>query len=182
MPVNGMIGAMKDWHLRMVECFRPLRMAVWAVWAVWAVLPLGPGSLAAAETAPPIQFEASRLAIEAASGRHEFTVELAVSPEQKSRGLMFRERMAPDAGMLFDFGTSQPVSFWMKNTLIPLDMIFITADGRIRNIAAETRPLSLEPVFSDGRVLGVLELNAGTAERLGIKPGDRVVHPIFGAP
>ena len=93
---------------------------------------------------------------------------------------MFRENLAADAGMLFDFGSSEKVAMWMKNTLIPLDMLFIKPGGIIANIASGTTPLSLAPVPSNGPVRGVLELKAGTAARLGIRPGDRVLHPIFG--
>jgi uncharacterized protein len=116
----------------------------------------------------------------AGSGRHVFHVEIAATPEQMAQGLMYRKSLAPDAGMLFDYGSPQPASFWMKNTLIPLDMIFIAPDGRILNIHERAVPGSLDPIPSAGPVRGVLEVNGGTASRLGIKPGDRVLHPIFG--
>jgi uncharacterized membrane protein (UPF0127 family) len=93
---------------------------------------------------------------------------------------MFREELAPNAGMLFDFKREQPVSFWMKNTLIPLDVFFIKADGRIVNIAKRAVPHSERSIASDEPVLGVLETNAGVADRLGIKLGDIVRHPVFG--
>ncbi len=93
---------------------------------------------------------------------------------------MFRKNLAADAGMLFDFGSPEKVVMWMKNTLIPLDMLFIKPGGIIANIASGTAPLSLSPVPSNGPVRGVLELKAGTAARLGIRPGDQVLHPIFG--
>ncbi len=126
------------------------------------------------------EFEKSKLAIVSTSGRHVFDVELAVTPNQRSQGLMFRYEMAPEAGMLFDFGpTERRQSMWMKNTYIPLDMLFIKADGRIESIAERTVPRSLEVISSRGRVRAVLELNGGTASRLGIRPGDRVEHPIF---
>ena len=82
--------------------------------------------------------------------------------------------------MLFDYGRTQPVAMWMKNTLVPLDILFIAADGRVVNIAADAVPESLTSIPSAGPVRAVLEINAGTAARLGIKPGDRVIHPIFG--
>ena len=92
---------------------------------------------------------------------------------------MYRRKLAPDAGMLFDYKTPQRVSMWMKNTFIPLDMIFIAADGRIVNIAERTVPQSKTVISSQGKIRGVLEINGGTVARLGIKPGDRVRHPIF---
>jgi uncharacterized membrane protein (UPF0127 family) len=117
--------------------------------------------------------------IESATGPHRFNVELAVTPEEMMQGLMFRRSLAPDAGMLFIYETPQRASFWMKNTLIPLDMIFIAPDGRILNIHERAVPQSLEPIPSNGPVKAVLEVNGGTAARLGIKPGDRVVAAIF---
>jgi uncharacterized membrane protein (UPF0127 family) len=92
---------------------------------------------------------------------------------------MFRRHMPEGQGMLFDFQREQPTSFWMKNTYIPLDMIFIRGDGRILRIAENTVPLSEALVTSGGPVRAVLEVNAGTARKLGIAPGDRVAHPIF---
>lgn len=112
--------------------------------------------------------------------RHRFTVEVAATPAARQQGLMFRREMARDAGMLFDFKRTQPVSFWMRNTFIPLDMIFIRADGTIANVAARAVPRSETPVPSKGAVRGVLEINGGLSERLGIAAGDRVLHAIFG--
>ena len=94
----------------------------------------------------------------------------------RSKGLMFREHLRNDQGMLFTYGRSIKITMWMKNTLIPLDMIFIDAEGRIRNIAESTEPLSEETISSDGRVRAVLEVAGGTAARLGIKEGDLVSH------
>lgn len=125
-------------------------------------------------------FETSSLSIVTAAGEQRFAVELAVTPRQQSQGLMYRRKMAADAGMLFVYNRPQPVSFWMKNTFIPLDMLFIAADGRIVNIKQRTVPHSLKPVRSKGDVLAVLELNGGTVSRLGIKPGDEVRHEVFG--
>lgn len=110
---------------------------------------------------------------------HIFKVEAAVTPETRALGLMFRREMAADSGMLFDFGQNQPVSMWMKNTLIPLDMLFIDAEGRVVNIAERTVPGSLAGIASNGPVRFVLEVNGGTAARLGLKPGDRVHHPLI---
>lgn len=120
------------------------------------------------------------LEIVAGGERHAFKIEMAVTPAQRSRGLMNRSELAPDAGMLFDYGTPRFVSFWMKDTLIPLDMIFIRNDGRIARIAKRTIPLSLAAVPSGEPVRAVLEVIGGTADRLGIVPGDTVIHPIFG--
>ena len=109
-----------------------------------------------------------------------FQVELAVTPQEQALGLMFRESLAPDAGMLFVIDPVQPVAVWMKNTLVPLDILFIGADQGIVNIAANTTPLSLEPLFSAAPVLGVLEINAGLSGKLGIAAGDLVIHPALG--
>lgn len=109
-----------------------------------------------------------------------FAVEMARSADQLAQGLMYRQKLAADAGMLFDFGTPRPVSMWMKNTLIPLDMLFIAVDGRVTGIAQRAVPQSLAIIDSPGPVKAVLELNGGTAQRLGLKVGDRVLHPLFG--
>ena len=129
-----------------------------------------------------VAFETSTLTIESASGPISFEVELAVSPEQRRQGLMFREDLNSDQGMLFDFGRTAPVTMWMRNTLISLDMLFIDADGRIARIVADTEPLSDAVIGSGGPVRAVLELSAGTSAEQGIAVGDHVVHPIFAAP
>lgn len=127
-------------------------------------------------------FERDRLSIVTADGRsHRFEVELALTSAQHAQGLMYRRRLRADAGMLFVYGRDRPVSMWMKNTFIPLDMLFIARDGRIVRVAERTVPGSLESISAGRPVAAVLELNAGTAARLGIKPGDRVVHEAFGA-
>jgi uncharacterized protein len=120
------------------------------------------------------------LEIASKSGVHVFAVELASTPEEHAKGLMYRRQLPEGQGMLFDFHREQPTSFWMKNTYIPLDMIFIRGDGRILRIAENTVPLSETLVPSGGPVRAVLEVNAGTAKKLGIAPGDRVGHAIFG--
>jgi uncharacterized protein len=125
-------------------------------------------------------FSKSELTIVASGGRYHFNIEMAVSPGQMEQGLMYRRTLPADAGMLFDYGRTQPVSFWMKNTLIPLDMIFIKADGTIAGIHERATPLSLEPIPGPAPVRAVLEVNGGTAARLGIKPGDQVLHAVFG--
>jgi uncharacterized membrane protein (UPF0127 family) len=122
----------------------------------------------------------SALTITSDSGTHRFNVELADTQEKRMVGLMHRRSMPVNSGMLFDFKADQPISMWMRNTYIPLDMLFIARDGRIVNIAERTVPLSETSIPSKGPVRAVLELNGGTAARLGIKPGDRVSHPMFG--
>jgi uncharacterized membrane protein (UPF0127 family) len=114
------------------------------------------------------------LTIRSASATHKFTVEVARTPQEQATGLMHRQSLAPDRGMLFPYEPPQPASFWMKNTLIPLDMIFIRPDGTIARIAANTVPLSLDPVPSLEPVAAVLEIAGGRAAELGIAPGDRV--------
>ena len=114
-----------------------------------------------------------------ASGTQRFMVEFADTPERRAVGLMHRQSMPADHGMLFDFKTDAPVAMWMRNTRIPLDMLFIARDGRIVNIAERTVPFSETSIPSKGPVRAVLELNGGTSARLGIKPGDHVSHPMF---
>ncbi len=133
------------------------------------------GAHAGAAQAAQIQ----TLEIVTRSGVQTFTVELATTEEEKTTGLMYRKELADGRGMLFDFSPEQPVSMWMKNTFIPLDMIFIRADGRILRIAENTEPQSTRIIPSGGLAKGVLEVIAGTARKYGIAPGDRVAHPLF---
>src|SRR5947209_13211096 len=142
-----------------------------------AMLILLLGLLGAAAGAAAIELQP--LEIASKSGVHVFAVEMAVTPQEQEKGLMFRRELPEGQGMLFDFQREQPTSFWMKNTYIALDMIFIRGDGRILRIAENTVPLSEALVSSGGPVRAVLEVNAGTARRLGIAPGDRVAHRIF---
>jgi len=127
------------------------------------------------------QFPAAELTIVTADGPHKFHVEIATTPAQMEQGLMFRKSLAPDAGMIFDYKTPSPAMMWMKNTLIPLDMLFVGQDGRIVTIHERAVPQSLETIGPGVPVRAVIELNGGTAARLGIRPGDRVLFPIFGA-
>ena len=113
------------------------------------------------------------------SGVQVFSVEMATTEEEKTTGLMYRKELADGKGMLFDFSPEQEVSMWMKNTYISLDMIFIRADGRILRIAENTEPMSTKIIPSRGLAKGVLEVIAGTAQKYGIAPGDRVAHPLF---
>jgi uncharacterized membrane protein (UPF0127 family) len=122
----------------------------------------------------------SSLTIDTAAAPRRFTIDLAVSAEDQAQGLMFRRSLPRDAGMLFDFGTTRPAEFWMKNTLIPLDLLFITADGHIADIHERAVPMSEATIESKVPVRAVLEVNGGTVARLGIKEGDLVHHSIFG--
>ena len=137
---------------------------------------------ARAQTGPQPKLPQEPLVIVSRDGaaRHEFRVEVAASPEQQTVGLMFREAVGPAEGMLFDWGAPRESSMWMRNTLVPLDMLFIAADGRVHRIAKRTVPHSLAPVDSRGPVRATLELAGGTAERLNLRVGDRVLHRTFG--
>ena len=125
-------------------------------------------------------FKTSELTITTASGPHKFAIELALSGPQMEQGLMFRRSLAPDAGMLFDFGAPTNITMWMKNTLIPLDMLFLDNSGRIIDIHERAVPQSLDTIAANGPTRYVIELNGGTAERLGIKIGDRATSPYIG--
>jgi uncharacterized membrane protein (UPF0127 family) len=121
------------------------------------------------------------LEIASKSGVHVFSVEIADNDAERAKGLMYRKELPEGQGMLFDFHREQEVSFWMQNTYIPLDMVFIRADGRILRIAENTEPLSTKLISSGGPVRAVLEVIGGTTRKLGIAPGDRVASPIFKA-
>ena len=123
--------------------------------------------------------EQQSLEIASKNGVHVFQVELAVTDEERQKGLMFRKTMPESTGMLFDFKRDQDVSMWMHNTYVSLDMIFIRADGRILRIAENTEPMSTKIIPSRGMAKGVLEVIAGTAQKYGIAPGDRIAHPLF---
>jgi uncharacterized protein len=121
------------------------------------------------------------LEIEKADGEsHRLSTELVITADKQRRGLMYRTELAKDAGMLFFYQSCELASFWMKNTYIPLDMIFIEADGRIANITHEAQPETLDIHESGVPVNGVLEVNGGLTQRLGIAEGDYVRHPWFG--
>lgn len=115
--------------------------------------------------------------VSTAKGETRFSVEIADTQASRQQGLMFRDKLAPDKGMLFDFQTERQVSFWMQNTLIPLDMIFIGADGMVRNVHAMARPMDTTPIPSDGPVRYVLEIAGGRAAEIGVKAGDRITGP-----
>jgi uncharacterized membrane protein (UPF0127 family) len=127
-----------------------------------------------------VKFEKSSLVIVTGGRDIKFEIELADTEPRREHGLMFRKQMGAYEGMLFDFFKEQLVSFWMKNTLIPLDMVFIGADGTVRHVHANATPMSTDTIPSESLVRAVLEINGGTARLLGIKQGDKVKHPIFG--
>jgi uncharacterized membrane protein (UPF0127 family) len=133
------------------------------------------GEMASAK--PPARLET--VEIVTGKGRARFQVEIAATPAEQKRGLMFRPSLAPDRGMLFTYAKPQPAAFWMKNTLIPLDILYIAPNGRVLSIARNARPHDETPIASGGMVLGVLEIAGGRAAQLGILPGDKVLHRIF---
>lgn len=119
------------------------------------------------------------LSIKTKAATHTFDVEVAVTSDQQRQGLMYRRQMPANAGMLFLYDNGSRVTMWMSNTYIPLDMLFISADGRITHIVERTVPLSTELIGSNGPVRAVLELNGGTTSRLGIGVGDEIQHRAF---
>ena len=125
-------------------------------------------------------FSKSKLVIETAKGKFPFDIELALTPPQMEQGLMFRRSLAADAGMLFDYGDPQPIAMWMKNTLIPLDMVFIGKDGAVVDFRERAVPMSLDTIEPKVPARAVLEVNAGTVQRLGLQVGDTVHHAFFG--
>lgn len=141
------------------------------IYVTAALLCLAPGFVRAADL--------HSLEIASKTGVHSFTVEIADTEAAREKGLMFRRSLPEGTGMLFDFKSEQVVGFWMENTYIPLDMIFIRADGRITKIVENTEPLSTRIIPSGGPVLAVLEVLGGTVQKLGIKTGDQVANPIF---
>jgi uncharacterized protein len=149
-----------------------LRLVGWAGAALIVALMASTGDFLQAA-------ELQTLEIASRTGVHAFQVEMAITPEEKEHGLMFRRELPEGQGMLFDFQFDQNVAFWMKNTYIPLDMLFIRADGRILRIAENTEPLSERNIPSGGPVRAVLEVIGGTAKKLGIAAGDRVGGSIF---
>jgi uncharacterized membrane protein (UPF0127 family) len=151
--------------MRVLTFASALTVALWGLFAV-----AGPVRAADQQT----------LEIVSKTGVHPFAVEVVANDADRAKGLMYRKSLPEGQGMLFDFKTEQDVSFWMQNTYIPLDMIFIKADGRIANIVENTEPMSTKMIPSRGPVRGVLEVIAGTTRKLGIAAGDKVAHTIFG--
>jgi uncharacterized membrane protein (UPF0127 family) len=155
------------------------RKAVWSIARGWLAAILVVGFAAAGAPAGAASFQP--LEIVTKNGVQVFSVEMATTEQEKQTGLMYRKELADGKGMLFDFNPEQEISMWMKNTYVSLDMIFIRADGRILRIAENTEPLSTRIVSSQGPARAVLEVVAGTAQKYGIRPGDRVGHPLFGS-
>ena len=156
-----------------------LILALAGLLATAGLTSMGPHAASAqAQTAgpegTPQVLPAEALRVETARGPVKFRIMVAKTEPQRELGLMFRREMAPDQGMIFDFFTPQPVAFWMHNTILPLDIIFIDKTGRIINIAANAKPFDDTPLPSDSPARAVLEINAGMAAKLGIRPGDLV--------
>lgn len=153
-----------------------------------ALAALAPVAVQMAATAQPLnptgpqpELPKEKLVVVTRDGQeHAFNVEMATTPDQQAVGEMFRTSIPEDGGMLFDWGRTQPTQMWMKNTLIPLDMIFINQDGTIRSIAENTTPRSLAILDAGGPVRAALEVNGGTTAKLGIRVGDKVKQRIFG--
>lgn len=154
------------------------RRPVLAAALVLAMLPIAVLAQSAGEPQPKLPTEP--LTIEAAQGPVTFEVEIAATPMQQSRGLMFRDEVPPFTGMLFVHEPPRPISMWMRNTPTSLDMLFINEDGVIAGIAERTTPFSEAVISSPGPMAGVLEILGGEAERLGISAGARVEHSHFG--
>jgi uncharacterized membrane protein (UPF0127 family) len=139
------------------------------------------GRAARAQSGPQPELPKESLVIMTRDGkRHAFNVEMALTPQQQVTGLMFRSFVPADGGMLFDWGQPRESQMWMRNTISSLDMLFINADGTIRAIAEHTVPQSLAVIDSHGPVRATLEVAAGTAERLDIRVGDKVLQRLFG--
>ncbi|MFO0333535.1 MAG: DUF192 domain-containing protein [Pseudomonadota bacterium] len=168
--------------------FRGLRTALLAFCATacLAVPVLGPAPSRAADGTtqeslrePLERFPQSRVVVDTGGRSHAFQVWVADTEPRRAQGLMWVRELPADRGMLFVFDRPQAMSFWMKNTFVPLDLLFVAPDGRIIRIAADAKPHSLAPIDSMGVALGVLEVRAGTAQRLGIRAGHRLRHPAF---
>ncbi len=150
---------------------RPFRYLLAALLSACLLAFVGP--------APAVAQALEPLTIVTASGEHVFQVEIAKTEAERASGLMFRRFMPEDRGMLFQFDVNEPVGFWMKNTYIPLDMVFIAPDGVVTHIAANAEPLSEKLIPSDGPCIGVLEINGGAAAKIDLKVGDKVRAKFF---
>ena len=131
------------------------------------------------QSGEPMLLEAEKLTITSAQGSFDFDVEIADDSSEQARGLMFRTDLPTRRGMLFDFGQSRIVAMWMKNTPLSLDMVFVLPDGSVASVAERTEPFSERIIPSGEPVSHVLELNAGVARLIGLKPGDKLVHRLF---
>jgi hypothetical protein len=148
-----------------------VRLAAASLVACWALLAALPAARAGGQ---------DTIEIVSRTGVHAFSVELATNTAERAVGLMYRKELPEGRGMLFDFHEDQPVQFWMHNTYISLDMIFIAGDGRVVRVAQDAKPMSDELIPSGRPVRAVLEVIAGTARKFGIAPGDRVTGAFFG--
>jgi uncharacterized protein len=158
----------------------PARMNRRTLLALLALAPAAAFAQSDEPTGPQAELPKQQLVFVTKDGqRHLFNVEVAATPVQQETGLMFRKSVPPDGGMLFDWGAPRQSEMWMKNTLVPLDMVFIDADGTIDSIAENTVPRSLRVIASHGPVLATVELAGGTTTRLGITVGDKVLAPMF---
>jgi len=140
----------------------------------WGLLPA-----LAQQQAQEILLPLEELVVETSVGKFTFSVEVADNQTERATGLMFRTEMAPNHGMLFDFGKTEPIAMWMQNTVLSLDMVFIEPDGTVLRIASNTTPFSRDIITSGGPVSHVLEINAGMATQIGLKIGDQIIHPSF---
>jgi uncharacterized protein len=161
-----------------------LRRAPFWIGLAFVVMGIVSQPIQVAQAADPPQeplshFPTADIQVESGNLTHSFKVWISATPERHEQGLMYVKHLDPRRGMLFLFDTPYLASFWMKNTYIPLDLLFIAPDGRVIRIAENATPLSLEPISAMGTTLGVLELAGGTCSKLGIKPGARVRHPQF---
>lgn len=147
--------------------------------AILALSALSPVAHADEECIPAPERPRENLQIVTSSGPHPFRVEVARTTEQRVKGLMCRRAMARDQGMLFTFDGETPIHMWMKNTYLPLDMVFVSRHGQVTSVAANTTPFSLDLISSGTPAYAVIELNAGVASELGIAEGAKVEHPVF---
>ena len=162
----------KHWH--------PNSLLLIAVTLLSLALFTPPGHAQFFDARPQTGLAEEPLVIETETGqRHEFTVEMAITPREQAVGMMFRRKAPRDRGMLFPFEEPKIASFWMKNTIVPLDLIFIAADGTITDIHARAIPLSEDPLSSTVEVVAVLELAGGETDRRDIRVGDKVLHGFF---
>ena len=161
---------------RTVLLLRVLLVSSAVIFAVFA----SPKNVAAQrEAGQPQRLESENLTVVTGQGRFDLTVEIADEPTEHAVGLMFREEMAADHGMLFDFGETRPVTMWMKNTPLSLDRVFVRQDGTVAHIAERTEPFSLATISSGEPVSHVLEIKGGVARMMGLQPGDRLEHRLF---
>lgn len=168
------MGRGKSFRNRMMRLAAAFSAIALAACSTQVVSEQPPGAETIAARHPISGLSVIPLTVTSGETSHRFRVEVAETKEEQARGLMFRTELGPDEGMIFPYDGTRAQGFWMKNTPIPLDIIFIGPDRRISNIAAMTTPYSLESVYSVGPVLGVLELRGGRAAELGIEAGDLV--------